>query len=340
MTLTPNAIEQLGIPVRNGGLGFRPTWPFAAAAHVGCVSQLATQFENLRFPLSYGTAVELLTEDQSRSQSNTQKALSQILMDEKVKYWKIGLSQRHEAIVMSATASSANLYITRPHIWANKLFLNNGQFSILLKFRCGIPLAKCPFSCTKCGKEADIYGDHLLCCMTGGDKGALHAEICKAAFDVTSSLLLRPRTEEHPFSQWGLRCDISIAAEHARGVTHMDFACTHVIQEAAITMQQAIAVPGGAATAYENIKRNKYGEHAQEIHFVPMVVDTMGAWGASSLPVFAMLSKFWKQRFAENQGNVYARLTAPVMYRTANMLMQAVVVEEEVPTLRGVDEEM
>ena len=47
-----------------------------------------------------------------------------------------------------------------------------------------------------------------------------------------------------------------------------------------------------------------------------------------------------KQRFAETQGIVYARLTAPVMYRTANMLLQAVAPEEEMPTLRGVEEEM
>ena len=181
---------------------------------------------------------------------------------------------------------------------------------------------------------------HLLRCMTGGEKGALHAEICKAAFDTASSLLLRPRTEEHPFSQWGLRCDVSIATEHMGGATHMDFACTHVIQESAKTMQQAIAAAGGAATAYETIKRAKYAEHARDIHFVPMVVDTMGAWGASSLLVFAVLSKLWKQRFAETQGIVYARLTAPVMYRTANMLMQAVVLEEETPTLRGVEEDM
>ena len=44
-------------------------------------------------------------------------------------------------------------------------------------------------------------------------------------------------------------------------------------------------------------------------------------------------SKLWKQRFAETQGIVYARLTAPVMYRTASML-------EEMPTLRGVEEDM
>ena len=88
------------------------------------------------------------------------------------------------------------------------------------------------------------------------------------------------------------------------------------------------------------VNQKKNAEHARDIHFVPMVVDTMGAWGASSLPVFALLSKLWKQRFAETQGIVYARMTAPVMSRTASMLMQAVVLEEEMPTLRGVEEDM
>ena len=70
------------------------------------------------------------------------------------------------------------------------------------------------------------------------------------------------------------------------------------------------------------------------------MTDASRRWGASSLPVFALLSKLWKQRFAETQGIVYARLKAPVMYRTANMLLQAVVPEEEMPTLRGVEEDM
>ena len=100
-----------------------------------------------------------------------------------------------------------------------------GNFRLSSSSGAEYQIVKCPFRCPKCGAQADFYGDHLLRCMTGGDKGALHAEICKAAFDTASSLLLRPRTEEHPFSQWGLRCDVSIATEHVGDATHMDFAC-------------------------------------------------------------------------------------------------------------------
>ena len=104
-------------------------------------------------------------------------------------------------------------------------------------------------------------------------------------------------------------------------------------------MLQALTVAGGAATAYEAVKEAKYRESAKDIHFVPMVVDTIGAWGKSSQPVLTKMSKAWKQRFAEGGSVVYARLTAPVMHRTANMLMQAIVPQRETPVLKGVDED-
>ena len=86
-------------------------------------------------------------------------------------------------------------------------------------------------------------------------------------------------------------------------------------------MLRATTSAGGAATEYESIKRNKYNPYLQNIEFVPMIVDTMGAWGEAAKPVIQDLVKAWKQRFSTATDGVTPRLTGPVFQRTANTLL-------------------
>jgi hypothetical protein len=53
--------------------------------------------------------------------------------------------------------------------------------------------------------------------------------------------------------------------------------------------------PGAAATTYEGLKRRLYGARclAAGVHFVPFVVDTFGALGASAQPHLRMLGEAW-----------------------------------------------
>ena len=321
-TVTPLAKQQLQLPIRMGGLGLRPTWPFAAAAHVGCVEQVLDIQPDLDPPSSLERAYGLLTATQLESPIRSQKALSKVLIEEQLSQWKRQLSMRHLAIVTSLEAPSANLYLTKPTVWAKKLFLSNEQLRQLLFFRLGLPLTQAPFSCPRCGHEADTFGDHVLRCMTGGEKSLLHSDLCRQLYSTCSSILLRPKKEEHPFADPALRCDVSILnATGSDSYLHMDLACTHVIQNNTRTMLRATTSAGGAATEYESIKRNKYNPYLQNIEFVPMIVDTMGAWGEAAKPVIQDLVKAWKQRFSTATDGVTPRLTGPVFQRTANTLL-------------------
>jgi hypothetical protein len=74
----------------------------------------------------------------------------------------------------------------------------------------------------------------------------------------------------------------------------VDFAMTTI----ATRPRAALAALGGAATRYEQIKRDKYQTRADEMgaELVPVIVDDAGAWSESALP-------FWKRiirRFAND----------------------------------------
>ena len=59
----------------------------------------------------------------------------------------------------------------------------------------------------------------------------------------------------------------------------------------------AAHAPGAAATAYEARKRHKYQARCDRsgVHFVPFIVDTLGALGASAQEHIKVLGKAWAQ---------------------------------------------
>ena len=85
---------------------------------------------------------------------------------------------------------------------------------------------------------------------------------------------------------------------------------------------RALAVPGGAATRYEQEKRDTYQEHADAIHaeLIPLIVDDAGAWGESSLPFFRRVAVRHAQRFDVS----FSKALTTVMTFLSSSLMGAV----------------
>ncbi len=92
---------------------------------------------------------------------------------------------------------------------------------------------------------------------------------------------LQPCRESLPFPDDAqARLDISFI--HANQSHLLDFAVTSHLRRYHLTA--AAETPGGAATSYEVVKRNRYLSHVrpgQVLH--PVVFDTLGAWGASAV---------------------------------------------------------
>jgi hypothetical protein len=108
---------------------------------------------------------------------------------------------------------------------------------------------------------------------------------------------------------------------------------------------QAAQEPGGAATAYEQVKHDKYGAAAQRTNpsmkIMPLVWDTFGAAGKTAEQFASRVARAAANRFDLNQSRVICilreRLAARVVYGLAAIGSEAmwrIEAESALPVLR------
>ena len=102
----------------------------------------------------------------------------------------------------------------------------------------------------------------------------------------------------------------------------LDFAVTAPQQQTQLAGSQQVAL--AAATEYEILKRTHLGTasacQAQGIEFIPMVIETTGAWGPAAHPVLHHLAKSASLRSGRSQGaelQLFLQVAA-VAVRSAN----------------------
>jgi hypothetical protein len=133
---------------------------------------------------------------------------------------------------------------------------------------------------------------------------------------------LRPIAEARPFATGHDRIDVLFRdlPQGPRPATAIDVAVTFPLQ--ATSVRHAAAAQGGAATLYESRKVARYGAQsaAANVAFVPVVVDTFGAWGASARPLLASLA----QRAAARLGTDPTRALTEVLRQLSVILARGV----------------
>ena len=135
--------------------------------------------------------------------------------------------------------------------------------------------------------------------MGGGHRTRLHHGARNDLAQLASSALACPRMEVTCFpAAPARRCDVLLQAHsHGGQQCALDYACIHPLLHGRLT--DAARTAGGAATAYEATKRAEYGELARQadLHFVPMIQDTFGAWGVSADTLLKQLARRVADRF-------------------------------------------
>ena len=109
---------------------------------------------------------------------------------------------------------------------------------------------------------------------------------------------MQPLCEQYCFGTMAhLRADILFRANIGSHQVAADVAiispfATHNIVAAA-------SAPGAAATAYEEVKTDKYADAAELVGltFVPLVVDTLGSWGEAATPLLTRIAVAYGRRF-------------------------------------------
>jgi hypothetical protein len=171
--------------------------------------------------------------------------------------------------------------------------------------------------------------------MGGGLRTFLHDQLKRTVVSVATSAQAAPQVEARPFgSAPELRVDVLLRGLLVAGrAVAVDLAVTHALRQDVVAL--AAATGGAAASQYEAVKTAKYGAAAARdgFTFIPLVVDTFGAWGRSGLPVLDALSRRACVRWGVSAGKaryiVLGKLNRILMHGVASLLLANAVVARD-----------
>jgi hypothetical protein len=236
------------------------------------------------------------------------------------------------ARLMSASAPHAGAWLcplpgANPPVW-----LAPAAFVALLAFRLGLPVMDAgavPARCVFCGVAGvvDVWGLHALSCVAA--RWPLHNALRDAVFWLAAEANWAPRLEVTPFPGSTLRADIVLARGPARGprrVSVVDVAVVHPL--CAKHLRAAQREPGGAATAYEAVKRAHYepemGLVPDGVELVPLVFETFGGASVGTIEFLRPLARAWGWRRdigpSRSTPLAFARISTAVMGAVGRIL--------------------
>jgi hypothetical protein len=351
-------VAQLGLKYSQGGFGYRPAAPTARLAFLAsCVETREVQEQlapclRSRYPLASDPCVagalsaivgaytqladtigSYINDGLPHGRSHLQRRWTAVLDSGMLEGRLLAAGAADpsaRARLQSCAGSHSSLHPLIDATGAHSPpWLDNAQMAVIARFRLGLPIYESTRPCRMCRGHAncDAHGEHAASCMGGGHRTRLHHGARGDLARLASAALACPRVEVACFpSAPGRRCDVLLQA-HSQGGQHcaLDYACVHPLLHG--RLGDASRTPGGAATAYEAVKRTEYGEPARLAHvaFIPMIQDSFGAWGSSGVVLIRELARRVADRFGWARGptlhNVRTSLLAAHQRRWATLLL-------------------
>ena len=177
------------------------------------------------------------------------------------------------------------------------------EFTVLLKWWCGMDVFDSVFACPSCGCAMDRGGYHALTCRHAGTLGVRHNALREIFLDFLGRAGIKGCSREAPSLLPGSAArpaDIFVPNVAAAQSACLDFAVTHTQQP---NILQCASVCGGAAAEqYETaVKEDKFGADCKKagLLLVPMVVEVFGRWGERSQEAFQLIAKACANRASE-----------------------------------------
>jgi len=202
----------------------------------------------------------------------------------------------------------------------NPLFLNACDFRTTMRIRLALPIAPSDYQCGNCSfNNADMYGDHALRCMYGGQRTHLSSTMVKIVVAIARSSLMMTSEQPNPFTLFpSFRPDFQVIIGDKKFL--VDVAITHAMVGDPDKYAGTKLKKYGAMMDIEN--RYFHGNYA----LIPMVWDTMGAMnttGRSFLKRFASsLAKRFSAPYSVVVRAIY-RQTTMVLVRGLARIVQS-----------------
>jgi hypothetical protein len=325
--------ELCTLPVKDGGLGMRPCAPIAALAHTASIraatptARLLRETANIDPVNSAGTIatcpwlsrsalcgakaqILALTALPPPPDASEQRAWTAIVDAYRIADWESRAPDTIRARRSSASAKFASAWLWGVGCDERRVpGMSSAQFNTCISLRVGRPVfALSPegyeLPCGLCSgpspKKLDVGGNHALSCTGRGCRTALHNAIAREITDMARIALLQPQREVRAFVGKHDHLRVDLVFRSGRPTT-LDVAVTHPFGDPHHT-QVALRTPGGAATAYEKVKVSKYGEASTlaGFRFVPLIVDTLGAWGDNAIPTLSYIGRHSARHYREH----------------------------------------
>jgi len=291
---------QTSLSTRNGGFGLRSPKTHSAGAYSSSVSQCYDDVESLLKELFLPTfpALKLAISECNKlsgiridySSCPSQRQISSIIDEKTLKDLIENSSDRDKARLLSCSSKHANQWL---NVIPNRnlgLYLSPQEFSVLSKFALGIGnhfdnTTLCP-SC----KKQPLNDVHATTCMCSGDRISRHNALRDTFYYIVKSALLNPTREFQIGNSKERPGDVHVDNWENGRSAEFDFAVVSPTLQRNLVESSIEA--GITASKYEDFKRRRYEAKCNEASsdFIPMIVETHGAWGPTAIPIISKIA--------------------------------------------------
>ena len=188
--------------------------------------------------------------------------------------------EREQARLLAVALDHTGDWLNTPPLKALGLHLRSSEFILATKYRLGMPVFDSAGPCPACLHQSDVFGDHAMCCRSGGERISRHNNLRDALFDTAVAAGLGPVKEGRFLLPGNDRRPADVLIRNWVGGKDAALDVTVVTPLQDNTMPGAAHTAGHALTyAYER-KINGAEEECrrQGIAFLPIVAETFGGW--------------------------------------------------------------
>ena len=165
------------------------------------------------------------------------------------------------------------------------LHLKAAEFVVRVKYRLGLQIFPYEGMCVACPAVSETSGDHAVSCGWGGERTNRHDAIRDCLFSTCVQSCLGPTRKDRALipSRQARPADIYLPSWSGGLDTALDITVINPLQQT--LMDRSAANPGHALQVAFDRKMSRHGEDCRTagIAFMPLPLDTLGAWGESTV---------------------------------------------------------
>ena len=352
--LTDSQWRQACRGLAHAGLGLRSVAAHAPAAYLASVGGCAVQCGELDAAYDLHSGVELrrvLSDFNAQlpdvgrlsldvSLGKPQRQLSSLLDKAAWEAQLAAARPAERAALLSEGEVGARAFLAAvPH---GRVRMEPSVFVTELRARLGVAEATVDMGCPLCDAVLDTHSHHAAMCVAGGERVqrhnalrdlvALWAEQGGLQPEKEKAGLLLPNRPDEARTSHRRPADVYLPAFNG-APTALDFAVT-ATQRLDALQQVGVGGAAAAAVAYTEVKRQHLNTAAacasSGIHFLPLVVETTGAWAPEAHKALNQIARSVALRRGEEASSTQARFSkklvcwyahsGPVLFSSAGCL--------------------